>query len=162
MTAEDNELLGKLYLEYSGKMIKWAYTLLRSESIAMELVNETFVTLMTKIDEVRTHPNLVGWLFVTLRYQIRNELDKARYRLELPFDESLAVGSDFTENLCLADCLPAELSEEEKNLIIWHYEERCSHEEMAKRLGISINACRTRLFRAKEHYKKINGWDHSL
>lgn len=72
----------------------------------------------------------------------------------------------------LADSLPEGLSDSEREILILFYEEELTHQEMSRRLGISEMNSRTRLFRAKNHCKKLferkncvcvtNGGDKSI
>ena len=64
------------------------------------------------------------------------------------------------------------LSGAEREILILFYEEELTHQEMSRRLGISEMNSRTRLFRAKNHCKKLferkncvcvtNGGDKSI
>jgi RNA polymerase sigma-70 factor (ECF subfamily) len=49
------------------------------------------------------------------------------------------------------EILPQGLTAEERQLLIWYFKEQLAYEEIAGRLHISVLACRTRVFRAKEH-----------
>ena len=51
--------------------------------------------------------------------------------------------------------LPDGLSDGEREVLLLFYQEGCTHQEMARRLGISEMNSRTRLFRAKNHCKKL-------
>ena len=47
------------------------------------------------------------------------------------------------------------LSDGEREVLLLFYQEGCTHQEMARRLGISEMNSRTRLFRARNHCKKL-------
>lgn len=51
--------------------------------------------------------------------------------------------------------LPKELTSSERQLLIWYFQERLTHEEIAERLHISLAASRTRVFRAKKHCEEL-------
>jgi RNA polymerase sigma-70 factor (ECF subfamily) len=53
------------------------------------------------------------------------------------------------------EILPQGLTTEERQLLIWHFREQLAYDEIAERLHISVLACRTRVFRAKEHCKAL-------
>ena len=55
----------------------------------------------------------------------------------------------------LRDILPPGLTQREQDLLVWFYEEGLSYEEISARLKIPILTCRTQMFRAKQHYKKL-------
>jgi len=47
------------------------------------------------------------------------------------------------------------LKPHEREIMILFYEKQLSYEQIAAQLDISVLNCRTRLFRAKVHYKEI-------
>jgi RNA polymerase sigma-70 factor (ECF subfamily) len=51
--------------------------------------------------------------------------------------------------------LPPGLTQRERDLLVWFYEDELSYEEIAARLKIPILTCRTQMFRAKQHYRKL-------
>ena len=115
-------------------------------------------------------------------YQLRNasiaeeliltEVKLARYHREVPLEPALNAAVPEMEVSSLADSLPEGLSDSEREILILFYEEELTHQEMSRRLGISEMNSRTRLFRAKNHCKKLferkncvcvtNGGDKSI
>lgn len=47
-------------------MVRYAAGQLRSRELAEELVEDAFVLLLRKYDQLTGHPNLPGWLWKTL------------------------------------------------------------------------------------------------
>ena len=96
----------------------------------------------------------------------------ARYRREVPLEPALNAAAPEMEVSSLADSLPEGLSDSEREILVLFYEEELTHQEMSRRLGISEMNSRTRLFRAKNHCKKLferkncvcvtNGGDKSI
>lgn len=108
-----------------------------------------------KRDTLRAHPNIQGWLFLTLRNQIMNETQKSFYKreVELVPENAPTVELEYTPDL--NDSLPDGLNQDERQLLSLFFEEMLTHEEIAARLGCSVEACRMRLYRAKTHYKRL-------
>ena len=50
--------------------------------------------------------------------------------------------------------MPAQLSEEDKQLLIWRFEKQLSYREISGRLGISEAGCRSRVSRAVARCRK--------
>jgi RNA polymerase sigma-70 factor (ECF subfamily) len=154
-----DEWFDKLYLENSPRMIKQATYLLRNQQIAEDLVNESFLILLYKRQDLVHHPNLPGWLSQTLKNLIIDELKSARHRLELPLNPDVDVSESdnaTTYHPPLSELLPRELTPREREILILVFEKQLSYEQIAARLHTSVLNCRTRLFRAKAHYKKIS------
>ena len=152
---EQNEWFDQLYREHSARLFKQAYYVLHDSHLAEDLVEETFLILLYKQRDLVKHPNLAGWLSLTLKNLILDELKSARHRLEMPLisDES-AICVD-TYHQPLDELLPKELLPIEREILILLFEEQLSYEEIAQQLGISVLNCRTRAFRAKAHYKAL-------
>lgn len=138
----------KLYLENYEMMVKLAYRLLNDWELANDIVQTAFLRMLTKYDKLKYHPNIQGWLVVTVKNLVGNEKEKAYYRLEVPlrlgYEPALKEPSpDFLS------ILPPGLREEEKQLLRLYFEEELPHEDIAAQLGCTPAACRMRLKRAK-------------
>ncbi|NCB25337.1 MAG: sigma-70 family RNA polymerase sigma factor [Bacteroidia bacterium] len=144
-----------LYLENSPRMVKLATYLLDNRQIAEELVDEAFLILLSKRHELEPHPNLPGWLSQTLKNLIANELNSAKYRLEFPLEIFTDIPSGDTYDQSLSELLPTDLSHKELEILTLFYEDQLSHDQIARQLGISSLNCRTRLYRAKAHFKEL-------
>ena len=111
-------------------------------------------------------------IWKTLQHLILTEVKLARYHREVPLEPALNAAVPEMEVSSLADSLPEGLSDSEREILILFYEEELTHQEMSRRLGISEMNSRTRLFRAKNHCKKLferkncvcvtNGGDKSI
>ncbi len=143
-----------LYTENYERLKKIACRSLGSEAIAEEIVQEAFLILLCKHDEVKVHPNSAGWLVIAVQNLIKNELNRACIRREVAITEE-PMDHRYIANEKLEDVLPAGLTEEERDILIWYFDYQLSHKEIAVKLEISEGACRTRLYRAKEHVKNL-------
>jgi len=145
-----------IYSKYYKEMIGIAFHLLGDRELAKDITQSAFLALLTKYDQLRNHPNIEGWLRVTVRNLVWNEQKKAHYSVEVPLSPEYepAVSSDASSFLAL---LPPELKEEEQQVLYFFYEVGLTHEEIAARLGCTPEACRMRLYRAKKHYHDLLG-----
>lgn len=155
MDKADLNLYNKLYSEHWDSLFKMAKYVLHSESLAEDLTQKVFMVCFCKFKEVKDHPCPERWLKKAMKNMIGNELKRNQVRdthsANLFVDQYAAVES--TERL--EDVLPSELSENDRQLLIWAYDDLLSHSEIASRLGISENACRTRVFRARARCGEI-------
>ena len=144
-----------LYERNAPKMVRYASYQLRSTFLAEELVEEAFVRLLQHQEELLRHPNPSGWLWKTLQHLILTEVKLAKYHREVPLEDSLNLSVHDDSQSPLEDSLPEGLSPKEREILLLFFEEELSHQEIAVRLGISEINSRTRLFRAKNHCKKL-------
>lgn len=150
-----NKWFEQVYREHSARLYKQAFYVLHDSHLAEDLVEETFLIFLYKQRDLLDHPNIAGWLSVTLKNLINDEMKSARYRLEIPLMYDDTIPSFDIYHQPLEELLPKGLLPKEREILILLYEEQLSYEEISHRLGISVLNCRTRAFRAKTHYKKL-------
>lgn len=144
-----------LYEQNAPNMVRYAAYQLRNPALAEELVSEAFVRLLQHQQELQEHPNPAGWLWKTLQHLILTEVKLAKYQREVPLDSIPHISTSDPPVESLADALPEGLSGKEREILLLFFEEELTHQEIAARLGISEINSRTRLFRAKNHCKKL-------
>jgi len=148
-----NKWFDAIYTENYGRLIRIAFHSVENWMLAEDLVQNVFLTLLIKVEDLKDHPKLPAWLVVALKYQIMNEQQRAYHSWEVPFlpeyEPSAEDPSRFWE------ILPSGLNKEERELLYLFFALRLSHEELAKRLGRSPEASRMRLFRAKIHCRDL-------
>ena len=154
--AGAKRFIEELYRANYDKMFRYAYRLAGEAEKAEELVQETFALALLHERELVDHPNPTGWLFVTLKYQIMNERRRKAPASEVPLEGFFSLEAEPLKEP-LDAMLPRELTESERRLLIWRFEERIGYEEMSERLGITQNACRIRVMRAVEKCRRY--WD---
>ena len=75
--------------------------------------------------------------------------------MEVPLEQDFDLAAPHREEEDLSDCLPEGLTPRERQILLLYYEEELSHEEIARRLGISELNSRTRLFRARGRCREL-------
>ena len=145
-----------LYLQYSPKMVAIAMRAGFSIEEAEDLTQEAFLLFLTKAPTLQEdHRSPGGYLFVTLRNLIGDALRRRRRRKTLSYGEVPDEGKEDAYFTSLRDALPPELDEQDREILIAYYEEQVGYEELSKRLGIPVERCRVRVFRAKNRCRKL-------
>lgn len=144
-----------LYQGNAARMVGYAVRQLRNRPVAEELVEEAFVRLLQQRESLADHPNLEGWLWKTLQHLILTEVKLAKYHREVPLEDAGTWAAPETVRENLSEALPPGLSDGEREVLLLFYQEEYTHQEIAARLGISEMNSRTRLFRARNHCKKL-------
>lgn len=153
--APMQEWFDTIYLKYQKKLLTLAIRMVGDPQLAEDMVQSVFLALLTNHEHLREHPNIWGWLVVTLRNQIMSEMQKAFHSREValkPGCEPVAEDpfmNDFSE------AMPPGLSDAERELIYLYFEVGLHHDEIASKLGCSPTACRMRLLRAKKHCQAL-------
>ncbi len=153
MIAEHSSQIEALYLELYDKLIVYAESALGSRPLAEEAVQETFRIACQKPDSVYSSPNPQGWIFNALKFTIKNMRSNQATAKHLLERYMLAQAEELTaapDHISL-DVMYENVADSEEFKILKELAiERRSHQEMAAKRGITVNACKKRVQRAKE------------
>ena len=142
-----------LYFEMYDMLMTYARCSFDEESLAEEAVQETFQIACQKPDKLCESLNPKGWLVNTLKYTIRNmkrRREHARQVLSGYLVKQQEDGTYSEDKLCLQLMYEDLAYTEEFKLLKEMVIDGKSHLEMAKARGITVNACKKRVQRAKE------------
>ena len=157
MNEEQSRMIGELYAELYEQLLSYAYAQLASGSLAEEAIQETFQIACQKPDSVCGSPNPQGWITNTLFYTVSN-MKKSRATAKRIIETRMMPqlrDSAFAEDRLPLKILYGNIAKTyDFKLLHEMAVEGKSHEEMAKSRGISVNACKKRVQRAKEKLKK--------
>lgn len=134
-------------------MLKFAYRMIGSIETAQDLVHEAFLLALFNQDKLANHPNPEGWLMKTLRNLTLNERRRIKNHATVPLElVDNYIGKELGTSLDLL--LPKQLSKEEREILVWRFEQQMGYREIANRLGISEVGCRSKVSRAIAHCRK--------
>lgn len=157
MNAAQNRKIEELYLEMFEKMKAYACCSLDNEALAEEAVQETFRIACQKPEQLCESVNSRGWLVQTLKYTIRNIQSNRATAKRIVEKYLMTQIKDFSfseDRLDLHILYENVADTEEFKLLAEMAIEGRSHLEMATRRGISVNACKKRVQRAKETLRR--------
>ena len=159
MKQTDEAWVKELYERNAPRMYTVALRRLEDAEEAQNIVQEAFLALLEKIEVVKCHPNPAGWLMKAVRFLILQSIDSQQslenHEVELD-DKTFQISASPVQLLPLRDMLPPGLSQREQDLLVWFFEDRLTYEEISAHLKIPILTCRTQMFRAKKHYRKLS------
>ncbi len=157
MDAGDKKNIEHLYLRMYRLMFEYASSVLSSEHLAEEAIQETFRIACQKPEELCASQNPEGWLLRTLKYTISNmtrSRDAANRILKDYFASKLNEMYEAEEAVGV-EIMYDDLAElEEFKLLKEMVIDGRSHLEMARDRGISVPTCKKRVQRAKELLRK--------
>jgi RNA polymerase sigma-70 factor (ECF subfamily) len=157
MNTEQSRKIEELYLQMFENMKVYACCNLESEALAEEAVQETFRIACQRPERLCESDNPRGWLVRALKFTISNiKHDRTvtgklleRYWL------SQSGGCPFSEDQLKVGILYEDLADTDEFMLLAEMAiEGRSHLEMAASRGISVNACKKRVQRAKESLRK--------
>lgn len=152
MNDGQKRAIEKYYLRLYPLLIEYARSAF-PDSLGEELVQETFRIACRKPDAFLDSPNPEGWLVNTLKNVIRNahrSRENARQLLQ-DYISAQAETVAAPDNLARPELLYGDLADTEEYLLVKAiYLDGVSYLALSQKLGISIDACRKRVQRAKE------------
>lgn len=130
----DNELIHTLYLQLYEKLFRVAYRMMGSSESAEDLVQQTFLLALFQGEALRAHPCPEGWLMKALHNLAINERRRTARRQEIPldtlFDQAAGEASP-----PLAETLPRQLSPQDREVLLWRFEQGLDYDEIATSLA---------------------------
>lgn len=149
------EYLEQLFRELYPRLLRYARVALEGDVLlAEEAVQESFAIAWGKVTVLMASPNPRGWMMETLKYVIQNarrSRDRARWAVQAAQEVGDVVFTD-PEDL---DVIYGDLVGQEAYELLKAYAlEHQSVEELARAKGISPEACKKRLQRARKKLKK--------
>ena len=153
MEDPGNSQLEQLYYEMYEWLFGYANAALTDPFRAEEAVQETFRIACTRVDVLLSHPKPKGWIRQTLKYTMMNmaRRQKADARLLVSY---LAVSQNeltFTDDRVSLELDFNRISELEEFRLLkeWAVDNK-SCLEIAQSRGITVEACKKRVQRARE------------
>ena len=157
MNADQNELIEQLYLELYDMLFSYAYSALKNESLAEEAIQVAFQIACQKPDQLFESLNPQGWMVNTLKNTVRN-MTRSRENARQLLVRYLAEQSRdvaFSEDKVHLEIMYGNIANtDEFKLIKEMAIDGRSHLEMATARGITVDACKKRVQRAKEFLQK--------
>lgn len=144
--------LGDLYRRYGAMVLRRARAILGSEAGAQDAMQEVFIRAMRAEDGFREESSPVTWLYRITTNLCLNQLRDARRRRELQDEQGPVAGASpaSAEPRVLVAELLARVPEELREIAIYYYLDRMSHEEIAAVMGVSRRTVGNRLLEFRE------------
>lgn len=160
LANDDEQAFRELYEHYKAPFYAAAYRLMRSEQLAEEAVQETFLALWVKRQQVAESRNPHNYLLSMLHNQIYSQFRKIaldrktldRWVSDHP-DQSTNPVEDFLlakENREIIHSFLSQLPPQQEKVYRLSKLEGLSREEVAARLNISPNTVKNHLMAASE------------
>jgi len=154
--TENNRIIEELYIDLYPKLLRYATNSLGDLHLAEEAVQETFRIACAKFVQLMESQNRQGWLTNTLKHVISNtRRSQTKFNsLFMIITAAAQIPSEISEdNVDLAMYCTTVLGKENFWLVKQIIIEKKTMLEASNEIGISVNACKKRIQRAKEKLK---------
>jgi RNA polymerase sigma-70 factor (ECF subfamily) len=156
-----------LFKEHESRIYNFIYRMTQNEADAEELTQEVFIRVWNGIDELRSDSSINSWIYriasnVWLDSFRKNKRESKQESLEMYdeflYDAKILLIEDEIYKAKLAECIRSyitKLPEDYRAVIILHDIEGFKNSEIAKMFGISLDAVKIRLHRARGKLREI-------
>lgn len=162
----DREAYAELVRRYQGKILSVCNSLFNNPIDADDVAQETFLKAYSSLKTFRGQSSFGTWLTRiainqcrdTWRKQNRRKADSLEARMEAGKDlqDPAASTSDTLENKELAQRMLSSLSDDFRTILILRESSGLSYEDLAETLGVSLDAVKSRLKRARQKLIEIH------
>ena len=156
--------LVEIHDQYYQPVRRFILASVRDESVADDLIQETFIRIQENLDSLRDPAKISSWIF-RIAYHLcqdhfrtlkksssHEEIHDGLVNLqEIPIQKKLEQGE---MSRCVQDQLNL-LPESQRSVIIFADVMDFSHQEIADILGLSVENAKVRLHRARKKFKAI-------
>ena len=147
--------LEQMYREMYPTLYAYALRILKDHALAEEASQDTFCIACAKREQALSNPKPRGWLMLTLKHVMQNMLRAQRKVQRLLF---LTAGEEQpaeAPELLDVDVLFGDVSDSEDFRLLKRIAlDQCTIVELAQDLGISVEACKKRVQRARKRLQK--------
>lgn len=160
----DKQEFENIYRMYYKRMFGLCMKYVKDETTAEDLVQDSFVTILTKINTLKDKTKLESWMFSIAKNTCLKYLEKKKLFSDISIDDTNVA--DTQENISqeqqeatmsydtlmqMVDKLP----EGYKKVFTLYAIDGLTHEQIAKQLNIKPNTSSSQLYRAKQMLKSM-------
>lgn len=160
----DRELVKDLFEKYEQMMYKKAYSILHNRTDAEDTVQDTMIKIIDGLEKIRIlEGNEVGYYLTSMTKNAA--YDMLRKKTRLPESNVMVELNKIESDISIEDITLTKIDSERINealkklpdneyeILFWNLRVGYSPSEIAVLLGISPNAARQRIYRAKMNLK---------
>ena len=144
-----------LYKEMYPALYAYALRILEDHALAEEAIQDAFCIACAKREQLLSDPKPQAWIMLTLKHVMQNMLRAQRKLQRMLFSSE---GEDLPiegPELLSVDLLFRDVSDSEEFRLLKRLAlERCTISDLAQKLGISVEACKKRVQRARKRLQK--------
>ncbi len=150
MTEEENRFIAELYVQLRDQLFSQALACLHSAALAEDAVQDSFYIASQKAQSLLHAPNPQGWMVLTLKNVVRNQLRERERMKQLQLILQRQHIQQSPESVSFVDVFAEIRDSEEFRILTERFYEGRSYSDMAQSRGITEAACRKRIERAKK------------
>ena len=154
LKEDDERAFDALFRHYSALVYRFAYGYLKSRPAAEEIVQECFIKIWERREQLRDDVPLKGYLFTTAHHAILNELRRDQHHLRLAGQvvatgpTSVANEAEYQEMEALYLAALNKLPPKQREAFLLSRQQGLSYPEIAERQGVSVKTVEAHIMQA--------------
>ena len=154
----ENAVFERLYLACRSAILRYVYYRLPSKDDGDDVLQEVVLAAYLKRDEIRNPDNFKFWLLKIARNKCHDFYRTLAKRNEIPLDDTVHFvvsrsRSGITFKRSVRQTISS-LADKDKQMLYLYYFEKKSQNEIAEMLDIPVGTVKSRLYMAKQNFKK--------
>lgn len=148
----------KIWRELSDNLRRFILKRTSDESVADDILQETFVKIHSRIDTLKDVRRLNGWIYQIARNAIIDYYRRKKATAELPETITSLENTDNNDGVDVLPCIEAmvdRLPEKYRQAVILTSYQGLTQKEMGEKLGLSLSGAKSRSQRAREKLKDM-------
>lgn len=160
LKQDDERAFDALFRHYSALVYRFAYGYLKSRPAAEEIVQECFIKIWEKREQLREDVPLKGYLFTTAHHAVLNELRRDQHHLRLHGQvaaagpASVANEAEYQEMEALYLAALDRLPPKQREVFVLSRQQGLSYPEIAERQGVSVKTVEAHIVQALKTLRK--------
>ena len=160
LKQDDERAFDALFRHYSALVYRFAYSYLKSRPAAEEIVQECFIKIWEKREQLREDIPLKGYLFTTAHHAVLNELRRDQHHQRLQGQvaaaspASVANEAEYQEMEALYLAALDRLPPKQREVFVLSRQQGLSYPEIAERQGVSVKTVEAHIMQALKTMRK--------
>lgn len=154
LSKQDTEFFTDMYLENYNDICSYVHHIYPSTMGQEDIVQEVFFQALSHLEKLKSHPNIVGWLYVTTRYITLQHIKKDKKQV-IELSDNMTSGCDDYDGILLKESLGVYLTEIEMDLLFKYYGEKYTAKELAAVYEKTPGAIKKKIYRINDFLKKV-------
>jgi RNA polymerase sigma-70 factor (ECF subfamily) len=158
----DTSAFDELVTRYSARILSLVYDIVKNEDDAWDIAQEAFLISWLSIQGFEHRASFYTWLYSVTRNVTRNSLRRKGWRKDVELSDSIPDSGVGPEKNCQhgeirewVNWALAELSPEQRAVVMLRELEGLHYREIAQELKLSIGTVMSRLFYARKRLQSL-------
>lgn len=156
--AGDKRAFKRFYRNHKDRLLSYVTARVKSSQDAEEIVQDSFLGFLDSLPVFNHRSSLYTFLVSIARHEIADYYRRLYAKKALkyvPFVDQIYTEPLYNphETRELFDQALKKLKTEDRNLVLWKYEDHLSVKEIAAKLDTTVKAAESKLFRARQAFK---------